>query len=286
MVDIEMKEIPLELRKMRLQKQNLGDEINKLSNEKVMLREEIIKVKKDLEALKEKGSELTFELNKLINEKKKVMLGTQKEIEIAKNATKQLHVEKDEILVLIKKNAEIGIQNNKRDAELKKKDAQLSLDRQVLGRTEKILEVKQGELTKGQKELNLKEGNLSSNRADIEDKKDRLNRLLKEAQEVKAQYESKFEYIEKEESVLKSKIIEHNKAIEACQIQEQKTEALNEDLAQIIKETEAKGQSFDKMSTELENERKRVEILDLKLQKLARDKGLEKELKELKESLK
>ena len=120
---------------------------------------------------------------------------------------------------------------------------------------------------------------------ELSEKNDKLNNLLKEAQAVKQNYEDKLSDLSKQGKLLELKIGEHNSAIKSCQVKEEKTESLNEDLAEVIKQTESKGKSFDKMNAELDNEKKRLEILDLKLQKLARDKGLEKELEELKKSL-
>ena len=285
-IEKEMKDIPLELRALRLKKQGLESEINKLNNEKFNLLKEILIIKEKVKGEALKFKETIQETSDEVNKKKSVIADCNKEKTLLKSIEIEVHHKKDEVMALIKKNQAMEIQIAIQDKELKESNLKLQQGNAQLEREKKIAKDIEVENRKKQKEFDDVLVNIDAQKLDIEDKKGRLDILLTDAQKVKQQYEDKLKEASENNKLLQTRTSELNSAIKSNEAEKEKTEALNKDLEEVIKETEEKGQSFDKMNAELENKQKEIEISELKLQKLARDKGLEKELKELQESLK
>jgi chromosome segregation ATPase len=285
-VDKELKEIPYELTKMRAKKQEIQGEINNLNREKDSLFYENFKVKKDIASLSVTLKALKAEVAGEENKKRGILSEIESEHVNLNNRKALLNNQQEQNELLAKKNADQLSEIKKQDSALKEKIAKIGTDNAEISR--KIAAIAKRE-SDAEKMLELadekiKEANDKLHAASK--KESHAEASSNEAIAIKQEYANKIQETKETKSVLEDIIKQYKKkeSIIANELSV-KVEELKSELREKTERVENKERSFDAMIAENKNEKKRLEILDLKLQKLAREKGLEDELKELKKEM-
>lgn len=184
-----------------------------------------------------------------------------------------------------------------------------SIHKQSVECVNRIDAVKKREVDANSREnlIQAKENELEKIKSDIDSKNDKLNISMKRWEELRSKNEKDLESLEQkkseldkrenlfnenrksaiqQEEILKDKIQDSDRIIKNNTNLTAELELKKSDLNKEISKSATLQESLSRNISELENEKKRIKIMELRVKKMAHDSGLDKELQELEESLK
>jgi len=280
-VELEMKELPLELRQMRMQKYELGQEINKLTGEKFRTIEATNKSRREIIPLGEEIRKLHKKIAGL-----KVLCRDEETrlIKVTKEAEKKL--EEPQLL-----NAEIDEKRKKLTQGIAKLDqdkANHKDNQEALAQEMSKVERQSAELKRKVEETavnntTLKKVIASYNQktAGLDLEKDKVIAQLDNAKALNITLATKIKKVEDDNLVIAEKTKANNRRANLLEAQKEQYGKRLIEVAHQGKEAETAKANYEKALDELEEREKKVSIAELKIKKGIRSKEIEKELKEL-----
>lgn len=267
-------------------KDTLDKRIEQLSKEELKYLADIPAFKKQAEDARIQGEEISKKVSVLrqalrqsddaVKSNREILAATQKEMqELRDNSQKildNIQEEKEESRkrILDIKNREVLCGDReklieKRELACNQREVHLSRDEFVL--QDRIMNLAKDRAALDQ-ELELHKSNVGNHASNV--------RILSEKT---AETNSLREVLKSKSGDLET-LIRHNEELQLDLILQKK------DLADQIEKSKFLQSSLDSNIRDLENEKKRIQVLELKVKKLAHDKGLDAEIKELEEALK
>lgn len=281
----EIKGIPFELRTLRLQKVDLGNEINQVFNSKIALIKEIGKLKRNIE-VEEKGYQELLDKNRKV--KKSVQEEEGKLDERKRVIRKDLaNVEdmRSEVLEAEKANGNTAEGLKKRENKLRENISDFSKEKSVFAETEKQFKQEKIDFEKEKKATLFESSNLNARKKIITKNEDNAIVNLDEAKRLKGFVEEKIKELEKDKIGQSQK----EKKVEAEKKQLEKNkedfEADKEELKKKEEKLDARKQSLNRAYDDLKVKEDEVEVTKLRVNKIVRDKNIGEELKKLQKEL-
>lgn len=284
--DQEMKSLPIELQRMRHKKMEIEKENNDLFNSKMELQKQVNSLKKTISRLEGETAEISTinkELMKRRKEKDNEFNNKKNEALGAIERSKDTYDMIDEDRADLDKKVKVHFSNV---AKLDQRQAALNADIRNLNKKEQVVEDKKKELEKIIASHNKILTDNNNIQIALDDKLAKMSKELSETKTLKTKLCQDIREIAGKKETLKARensvLLRENKCREADRRYDIGMEIIEADKKVICEKEKAVKQKY----AEMDKERDQLEILSLKIEKLASDKGLKDEIKKLRKAIK
>lgn len=275
-----------EIKQLQHTKDVLNKRIEELSKEELQYLTDIPKFKKQAEDQKNSTDGIIEKTNLLRNNLSSVNNELKENtsiLEKTKSDIKELREESNAVLNdVIKKRSSVEklyIDVKNRESKCVEREKNIESKELSLKETEKIYENNKKELSDS-----IKRWKESNDKLILDNEKLLLSKKELDSEKNKF-YEIRKSYFDQEE-VLKSKILEADRIIKNNSVITIELELKNKKLDEETSKSIRLQDSLSRNISDLDNQRKFVKVMELRVKKLAHDAGIDKELQELEASLK
>lgn len=282
----ELAQLKKDIISSRKVKDDLDSYVKTLYEEELRYISEISAYKKQSEENKFKAEEASKQCA-IVNDKlSKFSMELQQVKELINKENLSLNELKETQQKIIKETSEINLHIQSRHAELKDKEKIYEYQINKINSLDLINKTKEAELIKREVEINNKEVALEHGHKNLESAIEiHSNNVSIHSQNVRSLSEMR-KFHEEDENSLRDKLNNADRLVKE-QIDIKVSLSLQEEnLKKEIDTYKRKQDSLDKHIADLKNQENLLKIKELKILKIAREAGVEKELKELEESLK
>lgn len=284
-MELEIKQLDLDLRRLRCKKLELETETRNIFNQKMKLIDDTINLKKVESNTWKEVSAAQGELTKAkagLKDNLSIISVAKKESE---KALADLNVEKGKIVKDFKK---IDADRSILDA----KDLALDREAKALVKNRQLASIKEKQTDKSEKKYLVGIVRLDQEMAAMRDKEAQLDidtkeagKLIKESKRIKDECKKQLREATDFNELLDKKHVEINNEKKELLALKDDQEDINDDLRGKIKIYDSRGKALTREKEELNVEKSRIEIKRLRVEKIIKDSKIEKDLKKLEDSL-
>lgn len=279
-------ELLVTIRAKRFELQDWNAKITKSTNEYNALIQQVRDVRKELQRLSEEQIALQKKIKDdqvfAKDQLKKIAEARQKlSLEIQAHEASQTKFSKEAVEVI-----EQSAQNKKKEIELKTREQKLISNQANLNKQESTFKREQDKLAEDKKAFG-KEKEKYTDKLKFQDaEQNKVIANLEKSEELKKILENKIQESEALNIRLQDSLKENERASKVLEQEKKDNADIRQKITATESEQKARGKQQDNRNKELDEKNTQSELKRLRIEKLARDKGVQEELKALEKELK